>query len=115
MKKILFFSLAAVMFASCTNRVGDFTVLSTKNMNVEQSDGFCVGDNRVTGVDRQHIIVIVPTGQVTMKEATDRAIESAGRGCVGLSDAAVHAGSWYIPYIYGTSHITVEGNPIYKK
>lgn len=115
MKKLLFFSLAAVMLASCTNRIGDFTVLSTKNMNMEQPGGFRVGENRVTGVDKQHIIVLFPTGQVSMKEATDRAIELGGKGCVGLSDAAVYSGAWYIPYVYGTSHITVEGNPVYKK
>ncbi len=114
MKKILTLALSAVVLASCTNRIGDFTVLSTKNMEVNHAGGYSVAEHRVEGVDTQHIIIIFPTGTVNMKEATDRAIESAGKGCVGLSDAVVSSGAWYIPYIYGKSHITVKGNPIYK-
>lgn len=115
MKKILSLILAAGVLSSCSFRLGDFTMLSTRNIDINAPDGHRVDKTRrVKGVDRAHIIVLVPTGQPNMKEATDRAIDDGGYNCEALSDATIRSGWWYVPYIYGQGQIQVEGFPVIK-
>lgn len=69
------------------------------------------GAERVTGEDKFHIIVFIPTGQPSAKEALDKAIESTP-GAVALLDGVITHKSWWVPYIYGQSSIEVEGTPL---
>lgn len=106
-------AVAALGLSSCTQRISDLTVISSKNIDIENKT-FKILDERVTGEDKKHIIVFIPTGQPSMKEAIDRAIESQ-KGGVALSDASIEIKWWWIPYIYGQNTIKVEGNPVVKK
>ena len=103
------FVVAALFLVGCTTRLGDFTVVSSKNMDVGKRH--LVKGDRVTGIDKKHIIIFIPTGIPNMKEAVDEAIEKTD-GAVGLSDVTIKQGFWYIPYIYGQQWWEVEGNPI---
>lgn len=103
--------IIAISVVGCTRRITDFTIISTKNMDLSQTSGFTRGSERVTGEDKASIIVIIPTGEPDLKEAIDRAIESTP-GAVGLVDGVVRYKWFYIPYIYGETTYEVEGTPL---
>jgi hypothetical protein len=112
MKKSLFLSLLIVLsLISCTRRFTDFTIISTKNIDLSNGASFERARNRVEGRDRIHIVLFIPTGVPNMKEAIDRAIESTP-GCIALLDGVVYSKYWWIPYIYGQSSFIVEGTPL---
>lgn len=110
------FAIMALFLSSCTYRLADFTFLSSKNVDMNHADGYTTAVNdRKQGKDTAHIIIFIPTGEADYKEALDKAIEQNGSACVGLANAKVESGWWYIPYIYGRVWCTVEGDPVYKK
>lgn len=115
MKRILVFSLLAGLLASCTTRIADFTLVSTKNVDLTRNTSYKIENRRVVGKDKKSIIICIPTGTPNIKEAIDRSIEQAGPNCIGLSDVVIDYTSWWIPYIYGENSFTAEGNPIFKK
>lgn len=88
--------------SGCMARIMDFTLLSTKNVNIPGERGA-----RVQGEDIANIIIVIPTGQPNIKTAVDRAIEN-GHGDM-LADAVISMKSWYIPYIFGQQGFVVEG------
>ena len=112
MKTALITSLIAILFTlqGCTNRVTDFTIISSKNVDLSQIAKYQRGDERVTGEDIAHIIIFIPTGIPNLKEAIDRAIESVP-GAVALVDGVVYMTNFNF-LIYGQSKYTVEGTPL---
>lgn len=115
MKKVLLAALATTMIAGCVQRVGDFTVASTKNIDIGTGIHTVDSNTRVDGRDTVHIVFVFPTKMwPDMKEAMDNAIEKSPEA-VGLSNVTIKHGSWYIPLIYGQEFWEVEGNPIYAK
>lgn len=113
MKKVVGLLVATMALSGCTHRIGDFTVASTKNMNHTNSNHRVDYNERVTGKDVKHTVLIFPTGRSNMKEAMDNAIEKAP-AAVGLSNVTVKIIDWYIPLIYGQRYYEIEGNPIYE-
>lgn len=113
MKKIIIAALSVAALSGCVQRVGDFTVASTKNMDIKRSTHRIDESKRVSDRDIAHIIIFIPTGMPNMKEAMDKAIEQSP-GAVGLSDVTVKIGNWYIPFIYGQQYYEVEGNPVFE-
>ena len=110
---LLFLSmLLVVIFSGCTTRLGDFTVISTKSIDWGNVDKFKRGTDQVTGEDKLHIIIFVPTKfAINMEEAVDNAIESVP-GAIAITDAVVYYRYWWIPYIYGQMGYVVEGTPL---
>ena len=107
-------ALASVAMCGCVSRIGDATLLSTKNIDIKKSLHTVDSSKRIEGVDELEFYVIFPTkGNVTMKEAVDNAIESCP-GAVGLSNATIYFANFYIFPIYGKQYFRVEGNPIYE-
>jgi hypothetical protein len=104
-------TLAMLLMAGCQNRIVDYTVISTKNVDLSRASSFQRGSARVVGEDIAHIVVLFPTSVPNMKEAIDRAIESTP-GAVALTDGVVYQRSFYIPLIYGQSGFKVEGLPL---
>lgn len=102
---------AAILLSSCSHRVLDFTLISSKNVDLTKGANFVRGKSRVKGKDMVHIILFIPTGQVNIKEAVDKAIESTP-GCVALLDGVIYTKFWWIPYIYGQASATIEGLPL---
>ena len=95
----------------CQQRLGDFTFLSSKNIDLSNLDMDSVeGAPIVQGEDSKPIIFIFSTGVPNLKEATDRAIES-GNG-VALSDVSIYYISWYVPYIVGDQRFRVKGKVV---
>lgn len=86
--------VSLLLFAGCAQRIGDFTLISTKN--VEYSVKYkMVG--RFTGEERV-VYFIIPWGVPNIKNAVDRAIE-AGKGAY-LANAVLesYSGLFQIGY-----------------
>lgn len=114
MKKT-FYAVAAcsllMTLSGCTHRLIDFTLISSKNVDLARGASFVRGKDRVQGTDKVHIVLFFPTGSYNLKEAVDRAIESTP-GAIALLDGVVYTKFWYVPLIYGQSMAIVEGTPL---
>jgi LysM repeat protein len=113
MKKLLLAALGCLLilpFSSCTHRLTDFTVISTKNYPIEENRNLKVENTRVKGKDLKHTVLFIPLGVPNLKEALDKAIEKTP-GCVGLANGVVKSSGWSV-LLYGQSSYIVEGNPI---
>ena len=103
-------ALAGFSFG-CQHRLTDFTVLSTKNVELSRMDNLQRTGDRVEGEDQKFVIFVVPIGLPDVKEAIDRAIEKHP-GAVALADGVLHYKYFYIPFIWGWSSYVVEGTPL---
>ena len=108
----IFLALSALfLITGCSYRVMDFTLVSSKNVELSKFPDYKRGSDRVTGEDSKPIIIIFPTGRPDGKEAIDKAIESTP-GAVALVDGVMTYKYFYIPYIYGEYTYVVEGTPL---
>ncbi|NPA35751.1 MAG: hypothetical protein GXO47_02770 [Chlorobi bacterium] len=109
---LVFLSVLVFIFSSsCSRRVLDFTLISSKNVDLTKGATFKRGTKRVDGSDKVHIILLIPTGVANLKEALDEAIECTP-GCVALLDGVVYYKFWYIPLLYGQQTAVIEGTPL---
>ena len=108
-KSILLSSLTlGIGLAGCSQRIGDFTVISTKNTEIGASYvRSTLDDKKSVGIDSKPIIVIIPMGTPSIKDAVDRALENSGSQV--LTDVVVYYDYFYIPYVYGEFKYRVEG------
>lgn len=113
MKKVIFACIIVVtmVLSSCSQRLAEFTILSSKNIDYSKLPDYKRMNGRVVGEDKAHIIILIPTGSPDTKEAIDKAIEAVP-GCVALVDVILERGGFYIPLLYGQSWITIEGTPL---
>ena len=112
MKKLVYaIVLFSTVLSGCTTRLVDFTVISSKNIDLSRGADFVRASQRVKGEDQKQIILFIPTGVPNIKDAMDKAIESQP-GAIALLDGVVTQTTWWIPYIYGQNTITVEGTPL---
>jgi len=111
MKKLVVFVLGLFLLSGCSTRLVDFTILSSKNVDLSRAGTFKRDIKRVEGSDTASIIIFIPTGTPSAKEAMDRAIESVP-GAIALVDGVLTHKWFYIPYIYGESTYVVEGTAL---
>ena len=105
-------ALFVLLASSCTSRLTDFTIISTKNVPIgEQPTNLSKAPTRVKGVDKAHFILFIPTGIPNLKEAIDKAIEKYP-GAVALADGVAKSNSWNA-ILYGQTSYIVEGTPLY--
>lgn len=110
--KYLLYILTLLLLPSCTYRVFDFTIVSTKNLPIGSREELLTkGEERVSGTDKAHMALWFPLGTPSMKEAIDRAIEQ-NPGAVGLVDGVVYQKMWSC-FFYGQNSYIVEGTPLY--
>lgn len=97
-----------ILASGCSRRMMDYTIISSKNMQLQiPSDAM---GPRVEGRDEVWV-VIVPFGTPNIKEAVDRAIESAGPGYDALIDGVLYQTMSY--YVLASKiGFRVEGTPI---
>lgn len=111
MKKILILA-AAALISACSVNHGTFTVMSNKIVNVNDFD-LDKADKikNVKGTDRSHIIIFFATkANPNLSDALNDAFRKAD-GDV-MTDVTVTSWGWWIPYIYGQSGWTVEGDVV---
>lgn len=103
--------IATFLLTGCTQRVTDFTVISTKNVDLN-SKSLKRGAERVRGEDPIYMVLIIPIGIKTdLKQAIDNAIEKVP-GAVALVDGVVSFSNFYIPFIFGRTTYIVVGTPL---
>jgi hypothetical protein len=101
----------ALFTTGCSTRVADFTVVSTKNVELSRIDvKKAAVVHNVTGQSRKFIIVLFPTGVPTIQDAVDDALKRGG-GDV-MTSTKVEQGGWYIPFIFGVNYIKATGDVI---
>lgn len=110
---IIWALLLTLLVSGCSRRMIDFTVISSKNMQL-QIPPEAMGE-RVEGEDKVTWLFMVfgyiPLGTPNLKEAVDRAIESAGPGYDALIDGAIYRiADFYLLAIQ--SGYKVVGTPI---
>lgn len=111
MKKTVLMLCGLILLSGCNTRLLDFTIMSSKNVDLSKASTFKRDSKRVEGRDKASIIIIIPTGTPNAKEAMDRAIESVP-GAIALVDGVLTHKMFYIPYIYGESTYVVEGTAL---
>ncbi len=111
MRRIAFcvlLSLFGFSLCGCVQRLVDFTIISTRNVEWSRAAEFERSSKRVTGEHIEHIILIFPTGIPNMENAIEDAIDKVPGG-VALIDGVLRQKSWYIPFLYGQSGYLVDG------
>ncbi len=103
--------LSLLAMSGCTTRLTDFTIISTKNIDLSRGAEFTRSEQRVEGEDTKHIIIFIPTGIPSPKEAADKAIESVP-GAVALLDGVLEHEWFYFPYIFGYTTYRIKGTPL---
>lgn len=107
-------SLSVLILVACTHRLIDFTVISSKNVDLSKASEFTRGSQRVEGEDTAYIILFFPTGIPNMKEAVDRALEKVP-GAIALVDGVLYQKYFYIPPLFGMNQFVIEGTPLIDK
>ena len=110
--RILGTNLAVMVFVSltgCGYRMGDFTVTTTKNLNIPITK--LETGPRVSGEDCAYRILFIPVGHVVpdVKAATDQALEKEHANFL-LDTVWEFTGSNFI--LFGTYCITVTGTAV---
>lgn len=110
MKHLFIVLLTATLASGCTHRLGDFTIISSKNVDLSHGAEFKRANARVKGEDMVFLILGIPTGMPNMKTALDHAIEK-NPYAVGLVDGVVtHKRFSFI--LFGEEGFEVEGTPL---
>lgn len=91
-----------IAVGGCTTRIGDMTMISTKNVDVS---GVKQGD-RQTGEDCANSVLFIPLGVPDVKNAMDRALEK-GKGDI-LIDGVVSFKGWTV-LVFSQTCVVVEG------
>lgn len=116
MKKFSFLMsllVAMVLLSSCTHRVTDFTIISTRNVPIgKNATTLTKAETRVKADDTTPIILYFPIGSPNMKEAIDKALEKY-HGAVALADGVVYYRHWWF-ILFGQNSYIVEGTPIFE-
>lgn len=99
---------------SCTQRLWDFTLVSTDNFDIGDLQRVQLDTNSTEGIDKMQIFCLVPVGSYSLEDAIQNAIDSIPN-CVALYDVSVKEKFWWIPYIYGRAKLIVEGKPLIVK
>jgi hypothetical protein len=97
--------IAISLLSGCSQRVGDFTIVSTKN--VEIGGKYKKLDSRFKAEDRKPMILGIPIGIPNLKTAVDNCIE-AGKGEL-LTNAVLDASFWTI-FFFGEQWYTATGD-----
>lgn len=113
MKTLLMLVFATLVIGSlsgCATRLTDFTVISSKNVELSRMAEYQRVPTRVKGVDTIHVIMVIPIGlHPNAKNALDKAIETQPGG-IALVDGVITRKWFYIPFIYGRDWYEVEGS-----
>jgi hypothetical protein len=105
---IALLSICAIVIASfvgCSQRIGDFTLISTKNVDI--GGKYKQVEGRFSGDDSRGVFLGIPLGTPNLKTAVDNCIQ-AGKG--DLITNAVLDGSYWSVIIWGEQKYTVTGD-----
>ena len=95
-----------ILFLTGCVRTHDFTMISTKNVILGSDTMKSKGTYE--GEDTRSIIIFVPLGEPSIKEAADRAMERGGGNL--MLNVVLYRSYWYVPLIYGEVTYTIKGD-----
>jgi hypothetical protein len=99
--------MALLMLSSCSVRVADLTMVSTKNIDLSDTQLDARKGQRQTGKDcRFNLLGLIPFGLPNMEEAVDKALEK-GKGNVMVDEVTEYENYWVV--LGFVSCINIEG------
>ena len=113
MCKIVFLIVLLQLFISCSNRIGDFTVISTRNSNIKN---WKRAPERVEGSSCSYWILFFKVKSWDIKDAIEDAVDSYNKqkktnaNYESLLDPKLTA-SWFTILLLTRSCILAEGTP----
>ncbi len=107
---IILIFVCTVILSGCVTRLVDFTIISTKNIDLSKGASFERAKSKVKGEDLVCMIIFIPMGVPNMETALDRAIESVP-GAVALLDGVLSYKAWTI-LLFGQYGYFIEGTPL---
>ena len=110
MKKIIVMTLITLMFVGCSQRLGDFTIASTRNVDIGAN--YVRVERNVEGRSMRPIIIVIPLGYPNLEEAIDDAMGKVDGEL--MTNVVINYKWFYIPYIYGQYVYSVQGD-VWKK
>ena len=111
MKRFIILIIACTFLTGCSRNLFNFTIVSTKDIELEKLASLKKSSEKTEGEDKASIIILFPTKKVRIDRAISNTID-AFPGCVALMNGTVYSKFWYIPYIYGKEKIVVEATPV---
>lgn len=111
MKKTSILIFASIILSSCSQDLFNFTIVSTKNIELEKLSSLKKSTEKAKGEDKSSIILFIPTKRIKIDKAISNTIDGIP-GCVALLDGSVYSKFWWIPYIYGEQKIVIEATPL---
>ena len=103
---LVFLFLAALLLDGCSVRVADLTLVSTKNIDLSDTQLDARKGTRQKGEDCRIALLGIPFGLPNLKEAVDKALE-AGNGNVMVDEVTENKVTWFL--IGHQECIVVEG------
>ena len=103
---IKFYLFLSILLTGCSTNIAKLSIVSTIP-DLDLKDSSYVDIGTVVGEDKSIIIIFIPTGI----SKVDRAITNTliNNKIEFLTDVSIDNTSFWIPYIYGESKITVKG------
>lgn len=106
-KRSLFLFATLLILGACTARIGDLTLISTKNIDLNSSRLDAREGKRVEGEDCVYWpLGLIPLGLPNLEEAVDEALEK-GNGNILVDQVTYQKGYYFV--IASVSCIQVEG------
>ena len=100
----------ALMVAGCEQRGTDFTMISTRNVDLSRAGTFKRGPVRVRGEDKIHIVLIFKSlRDHDLEVAIDEALDKTP-GSVALVDGVIKTRKWW--FLFGEDTLIIEGTPL---
>ncbi len=97
-------TVVAMVISGCTTRIGDFTLMSTKNVEIGAK---YVKTGSFESEDKAFMIIIIPTGIPNIKTCVDRLIENGGGE---LATNVVLNSTYWWALLVGQSGYEVKGD-----
>ena len=95
MKKTILYIMASLFIFGCSQRLGDFSIMSTKNVDIGAN--YVKVEKNVQGKDMKPIYVVFPTGYPSIESAIDDALKKVNDSVI-MTDVVLTYRYFYIPY-----------------
>ena len=87
--------IGLLMLSSCVTRIADLTLVSTKNIDLSDTQLDARKGQRQTGEDCRLFLLGIPFGLPNLKEAVDEALEK-GKGNVMVDEVTEVKNTWIV-------------------
>ncbi len=111
-RTLLLISLFLLIFLmsviyGCSTRYGALTVATTKNIDINMRE-FEKVEEGVVGESKKPIIIIIPTGNPSIEDAIDEALQKAGGDI--MQNVVIYYKWFYFPWVYGYYKFEIKGD-----